>query len=89
MIEHDSQLQQFALTHQGHIARVVYTLHGSTMTITHTQVPEAIGGQGIAAQLTKAALEHARSAGLEVVPACSYTQSYLKRHPQFQDLVQD
>lgn len=89
MIEHDRQQHQFRLEHQGHSARLLYALDGSTMTITHTQVPEAIAGQGIAAQLTRAALEHARSAGLAVLPQCSYTQSYLRRHPQFQDLVQD
>lgn len=89
MIEHDSQQQQFQLEYQGHVARVIYTLDGSTMTITHTLVPEAIGGQGIAGQLTRAALEHARSAGLGVVAHCSYAAAYLRRHPEFQDLVQD
>lgn len=89
MIEHDAIKQEFRTLQQGHAAVLEYQVEGSTMTITHTLVPNAIGGQGIAAALNKAALEHARSAGMSVVAQCSYTQAYLRRHPEFQDLVQE
>lgn len=87
MIEHDPRNHLFHTVLNGHQARLDYRIDGATMTITHTRVPEAIGGQGIAAALTKAALEHARSAGLAVVAQCSYAHTYLARHPQYQDLV--
>ena len=89
MIEHDVRNHLFHTALQGHQARLEYRLDGASMTITHTLVPEAIGGQGIAAALTKATLEHARSTGLAVVAQCSYAQTYLSRHPQYQDLVQE
>lgn len=89
MITHDPQQHRFSLEKDGHQARVDYTLSGKVMIITHTLVPEAIGGQGIAGQLNQAALEHALAAGWSVIPACSYTRSYIDRHPRFQDLVKE
>jgi len=33
------------------------------------------------------ALEYARSQNLEVVPACSYTASFMAKHPEYNDLL--
>lgn len=89
MIEHDRLHHRFTLEQDGHLAVLDYTLAGHTMTITHTGVPEAIGGRGLAGELNRAALEHARQAGWVVVPACSYTRAYVQRHPRYHDLVQE
>jgi predicted GNAT family acetyltransferase len=43
-------------------------------------VPAPIGGRGIAAELTRAALETAEAAGWTVVPVCSYAAAYMRRH---------
>lgn len=88
-IEHDLQHHRFSLQYQGHQAWVQYQLHGSQMDITSTHVPDAIAGQGIAGQLNRHALEHARNAGLSVVASCSYTRAWVRRHPQYQDLLED
>ncbi|MCS3808966.1 MULTISPECIES: GNAT family N-acetyltransferase [unclassified Xanthomonas] len=85
--EHDSTQQRFVVDTEGHHAELVYQLEGARMTITHTLVPDAIAGRGIAAVLVEAALQHARQAGLKVVPACSYAAAYVRRHQQFQDLL--
>jgi Predicted acetyltransferase len=57
------------------------------MTITHTGVPSAVGGKGIAAALTQVALDTARVNGWRVVPTCSYAAVYIKRHPAYADLL--
>jgi hypothetical protein len=64
-----------------------YHLNDAVMTITHTGVPTAVGGQGIAAALTKVALETARQNKWRVVPTCSYAAVYIKRHPEYADLL--
>jgi len=51
------------------------------MTITHTRVPPAIGGRGVAAELMDAALRAAKDAGWSVNPACSYAAAYVAKHP--------
>ena len=64
-----------------------YLLANDVMTITHTGVPAPLGGRGIAAELTKAALAHARAAGWKVQPLCSYARAYIERHPEMQSLL--
>ncbi len=86
-IEHDTHAARFTTESEGHLAELGYRLQDGQLVIEHTGVPAAIGGRGIAGALVKAALEHARSAGLRVVPACSYAAEYIRRHPEYADLV--
>jgi len=53
------------------------------------EVPLALEGKGIGNELAKAALDYARSEGLRVVPRCRFIAAYIKRHPQYQDLVEE
>jgi predicted GNAT family acetyltransferase len=78
-IKHDSRGHQFFTEVDGHRAHLDYTLADGVMTITHTRVPSAIGGRGIAGELTAAALTEARSAGWTVDPVCSYAKAYMAR----------
>jgi uncharacterized protein len=85
MITHETQ--RFSTVIDGHLAKLDYTCDGTIMTITHTNVPDALGGRGIAGQLTQAAFDHARAAGWKIVPACSYAAAWVKRHASEQDLL--
>ncbi len=82
IIDHDAKAQRFSTEVEGSCAVLDYQLVDRVMTITHTGVPEAIGGRGIAAELMRAALKAAKDAGWEVNPACSYAAAYLRRHPE-------
>ncbi len=87
-IGHDTGARRFSTQSEGQQAELLYSLKDGALVIEHTLVPEAIGGKGIAAALVKAALEHARGAGLRVVPDCSYAAEYVRRHPEYADLVE-
>ncbi len=69
------------------IAVCDYTEDGDVWIFTHTFVPPAFRGQGIAAKLVKFALEKARSSGKKVVPACSYVAKYIEQGNEFKDLL--
>jgi predicted GNAT family acetyltransferase len=84
-VRHDPGAHRFTTEVDGNRAELDYTLADGVMTITHTRVPPAIGGRGIAAELMEAALSAARAAGWSVNPACSYAKSYLAKHPQGSD----
>ena len=81
-IEHDPARHRFSTVVEGHICEIDYRLAGDVMTITHTAVPEAIAGRGIAAALMREALGHARAQGWTVVPGCSYASAFMKRFPE-------
>jgi uncharacterized protein len=85
-INHDQAAHQFVTEVDGNHAHLDYTLDGRVMTITHTKVPPAIGGRGIAAELMAAALSAARAAGWTVIAACSYASAYMARHPDQQHI---
>lgn len=81
-VSHDADAHQFTTEVEGNHAYLEYTLADDVMTITHTRVPTAIGGRGIAAELMRTALATARASGWSVKAACSYAVAYMARHPQ-------
>lgn len=79
---------RFELTVDEELAGVlVYRRHGSVVDLAHTEVYPGHEGQGLGAVLVRAALDDARTAGLRVLPSCSYVASYLAKHPEYGDLV--
>lgn len=86
-VTHDEAAGRFEATVDGQRCELEYTLRDGVAVLTHTGVPAALEGRGIAAQLVAAALAHARQAGWQVRPACSYAAAYMQRHPETQDLM--
>ena len=80
-INHDPAAHRFTAAVEDHLAVLDYTLDGGVMSIMHTNVPPAIQGRGIAAELMDAALSAARAGGWTVNPVCSYAVEYLHKHP--------
>ena len=76
-INHDAAAHRFTAEVEGQHAVLDYTLAGDHMTITHTGVPESIGGRGIVGELMRAALNTAQIQGWKVIPACSYAARYM------------
>ena len=85
-IRHDAAHHRFVTEVEGHTAYVEYEPGASAIAITHTIVPEAIGGRGIAASLVRAAALHARNEGLQVDPVCSYADAWMRKNPEFDSL---
>ncbi len=86
-VQHDAANHCFFLIIDDHRCVLDYTLQGQVMTITHTGVPVALGGRGLAAQLTKFALDYARAQQWKVIPRCSYAAVYVQRHTEYAALV--
>lgn len=69
------------------LAVIEYWRQEDTIYYLHTQVPTELEGQGIASRMARFALELAREQGLKVVPRCPFVSAYIRRHPEYQDLV--
>jgi predicted GNAT family acetyltransferase len=78
---------RFELHVGGHIAATYYKKAPGVITFIHTEVPEALGSQGIGSKLIRGALEAVRNEGLRVVPQCPFVAAYMKKHPEFNDLL--
>jgi uncharacterized protein len=88
-VVHDGPAQHFHATVEGLRCVVDYQLRDGVMWVTHTGVPPALEGRGIAAALVKQALAWADAMGLKVVPQCSYVRVYMRRHPETLHLMHD
>ena len=81
-VTHNAGRQRFEATVDGQLCVADYQLRGNVMWMTHTGVPAAVGGRGIAAELVRVALAWAEEKGYTVEPSCSYVEVYMRRHPE-------
>jgi len=84
----DNKVQsRFELDVDGGLAFANYRLTPSAVIITHTETPRALRGHGIASQLVEGALALIRADGRKVIGACGFVVDYLRKHPEYQDMV--
>jgi predicted GNAT family acetyltransferase len=78
---------EFELIVSGQRAVAAYQLEGDTIVFTHTIVPRAIAGRGVASKLIRAALDSARDRGLKVISQCPFVTAYIEKHPEYRALL--
>lgn len=66
---------------------VVYRLRGPAISLVHTEVDPRFQDAGLAGRLARFALDDARDRQLAVLPFCPYILSWIKKHPEYADLV--
>ena len=86
-IHHSPTRRSFEAIVEERLAHADYRMDGKRIIFTHTYVPRELEGRGIASQLAKVALEHARQEKLQVVPLCPFFSAYIRRHPEYQPLL--
>ncbi|GIK74278.1 MAG: N-acetyltransferase [Chloroflexota bacterium] len=86
-VVHNEAKNRFEVSQEGHLAELDYQRTGAQIIFTHTEVPPALEGRGIAGALVKTGLNYARDHGLEVVPLCPFVKGYIERKPEYQALV--
>ena len=65
----------------------VYVTNGSHVVFVHTEVDPAFEGHGLGSALVAGALADIRARGLKLHPLCPFVVAYLRRHPEFADLL--
>ncbi len=86
-VTHNELRQRFEANVDGVVCVADYQLRGKVMWMTHTGVPPAVGGRGIAAELVRVALAWAEAQGYSIEPSCSYVEAYMRRNPETQRLL--
>ena len=66
---------------------IQYTRRPGQISFLHTEIDDEHEGEGLASELAAAALDTARDDGLAVLPFCPFVNSYIRRHPEYLDLV--
>jgi predicted GNAT family acetyltransferase len=80
--------QRFEVRQGGQLAGFAqYQATAGGLRFTHTEVMPEFEGQGVGSRLARAALDEVRRRGLKAVPQCEFIAGYIRKNPQYQDLV--
>jgi uncharacterized protein len=80
--------KRFEVTVDGELAGfLVYHSREGLLALIHTEVDERFEGRGLGGRLARFALDQARAEGLAVLPFCPFVNAWMKRHPDYVDLV--
>jgi uncharacterized protein len=66
---------------------ILYRLAPGAVALIHTDVSPSLEGRGLGARLVAGALDDIRARGLRVIPICPFVRRYIRRHPDYADLV--
>ncbi len=64
-----------------------YRKEDGVLTILWVEAPPALRGSGAAGRLMKLVAQEARDQKWRVVPVCGYAAAWLRRSPEFRELV--
>jgi hypothetical protein len=80
--------KRFEATVDGELAGfLVYRSRQGLLALIHTEVEDRFEGRGLGGRLARFALDKAREEGLAVLPFCPFVNGWMKRHPEYVDLV--
>jgi len=64
-----------------------YRPAGDNVIVAHTEIDERRTGEGLGSVLVRGTLDHIRASGKTVIPTCPFTVAYIRRHPEYVELV--
>lgn len=78
-IQHEPQRHRFVVVMDGLESVLEYRLYGNRIDFTHTFVPEALRGRGIAEKLVRTGIAWARGQDYAMEASCWYAKRFLAR----------
>jgi predicted GNAT family acetyltransferase len=88
-IRDNDSLNRFEMDVEGKVAFISYRRHDGIVSLDHTEVPPALSGRGAGSALVRGTLELASERGYKIIPHCSFIISFMRRHPEFHELLAD
>lgn len=78
---------RYELEVDGQIVFGDYRRQGDVLAVTHVEAPHALRGSGAAGRFMQGLMDTARAEGFKVRPLCGYAAAWIRRHPDYGDLV--
>jgi uncharacterized protein len=79
---------RYVITSDGQVAgRLDYQVRGDVFVALHIEVDPAYAGRGLASTLVTQVLDQVRASGRRLRPLCPFVVEYVRRHPEYADLV--
>jgi predicted GNAT family acetyltransferase len=64
-----------------------YNVLKNGLLFTHTEVLSQHEGKGLGSKLAKFALDEVRARGVQAIPVCPFISGYIRKHPEYLDIV--
>ncbi|MCI0425544.1 MAG: N-acetyltransferase [Actinobacteria bacterium] len=88
VVRHDADNHRYVVEVDGQVVGFTeYHLRGGRHFFVHTEIDPEHEGRGLATSLVREALDDVRSHGGSVVPLCPYVAAFIRRHPDYEDLI--
>jgi uncharacterized protein len=84
---HNREENRFEVSVEGYPSRLNYLQDGKNFVITHVGVHPELRGLGVAGRIVEVSLEYAKENSLRVIPMCSYAAAFMRRHPEYAELM--
>jgi predicted GNAT family acetyltransferase len=79
---------RYEIEEDGEVAGfLMYRVEPGVLELVHTDVDPKWEGKGVGAALVKGTLDDVRARGLKIRPYCPFVAAYIRRHPEYEDLV--
>jgi len=86
-IRDNAEARRYELTMDGETAVVIYNPVAGGLLVTETLVPIPLEGRGLASRMARHVLADLKQRGLVILPTCPFFAGYLKKHPEYAELV--
>ena len=84
----NDEKRRFELEVEGHTAFIEFLIdNDNIMYLTHTEVPNALGGKGVGKNIVDQTLHYMQDNGYKLAPLCPFVAAYLKRNPDWQSIL--
>ena len=89
-VENNESKHRFEINLDEGTVFILYTKQGENVyNLYHTEVPPQFAGKGVGSALAKGTLEYIKAEGKQIIPTCPFVAAYLKKHPEYQELVKE
>jgi predicted GNAT family acetyltransferase len=88
-VVHEPARRRFVTQAGEQESQLVYLrLEQGVVDFRSTYVHPALRGRGVGEKLVREALDWARDEGLRVIPSCWFVDSVVRRHPEYEPLLE-
>ncbi|GAA1812460.1 GNAT family N-acetyltransferase [Luedemannella flava] len=87
-IIHNEDASRYEIHVDGHLAGyVLYRTRPDALALVHTTVLPEFEGRGLGSTLARGVLDTIRAHKGLIVPLCPFIAAFIKRHPDYTDLI--
>lgn len=88
-VTHEPDAERYAV-HDGDELQgwIIYDQSGGTIRLLHAEVPPLMRNKGIGGEVVRVILDELRESSTDrVQPVCGFVRTWMRRHPEYDDLT--